>query len=96
MTDTGSAPRWSRVSSIVQRAVGSDAFLVDPQSDALFHLNPLGAALWNLLEQPVSLEEAASVVAAAFPEQPAGALREDTARLFRELANCGLIRAAPE
>lgn len=94
MTTTGSDPRWVRSEAIVHRTVGSDAFLVHPGSDALFHLNPLGGALWRLLAEPIRLDEACGVVVAAFPDTPAERVREDTARLFRELADCGLIRTA--
>jgi len=88
--------RWRRNPTVVHRQVGSDAFLVDPQSDALFHLNPLGGALWHLLEAPVSANSAAVIVAEAFPEIASDQVRVDTLALFGELAMCNLIISVEE
>lgn len=86
--------RWQRRDGVKETPVDSDLFLVLPADGEIFHLNALGAALWRLLETPMSVQEAAVTLALAFPDAPQGAIDADSARFFTELrARNLLVRA---
>lgn len=83
--------RWQRRDGVKETPVDSDLFLVVPADGEIFHLNALGAALWRLLETPMSVEDAAATLALAFPDAPQGAISADSTRFFTELRARGLL-----
>ncbi|MGY9005168.1 MAG: PqqD family protein [Alphaproteobacteria bacterium] len=62
-----------------------ETFLVDPSVEAIFHLNPVGRALWVLLEQPQSADEIKALLAEAFPEASETALGADIDKFLEAL-----------
>lgn len=76
---------------IAMRRVGTDAFLADTRSGAIHALNPVGAAIWGLLDRPTSAAQAAEAIAAAFPDRDARAIAGDVAALFHDLSRSGAI-----
>ncbi|NQV48365.1 MAG: PqqD family protein [Rhodospirillaceae bacterium] len=81
---------------VSERQVDDVAFLANSQNDALYHLNPLAAALWRLLENPISGEGAVAVIHQAFPETDADSIAKDILHLIEELAAHSLIKKPPE
>ncbi|MFN4281731.1 MAG: PqqD family protein [Alphaproteobacteria bacterium] len=73
----------------------ADIFLVVPSDGEIYHLDALGAALWRLLETPMSAAEAAATLALAFPDAPPDAIQADSERFFADLSQRGLIEADP-
>jgi hypothetical protein len=69
-------------------------FLAEAEGEAIFHLNPTGAALWRLLAEPVSLDEATRVFHQAFPDTERNGLADELGGLIDALLRCGLIVAA--
>jgi len=86
-------PRYSRKSGVHLRQMDDQMFLADPDTNVLYHLNATGGAIWRLLEEPVSIAEAAEILCEAFPDIDAAAIRADLDALFAELAANGLIVA---
>jgi hypothetical protein len=82
---------YARASGIVERQVDDTLFLAEAEGEAIFHLNPTGAALWRLLAEPISLDEATQVFHQAFPDGNRSALETELAGLIGELLRCGLI-----
>ncbi len=66
-------------------------FVIDTDGDALHSLNPPGYMVWRLLEAPLSEKEAVSLLQETFPEVSKKRIVRDTARLFRDLLEAGLI-----
>ncbi|MBQ3059473.1 MAG: PqqD family peptide modification chaperone [Desulfovibrio sp.] len=92
----GKAParqRWQQRSGVRVLRHGRQLFLSAPAGSALHRLNPLGQAVWSLLESPLSMAEAAGLLAEAFPGTGRERIRKDTARLFQDLCLAGLIVA---
>lgn len=85
---------YLRVPDVVCESTDGAAFLVDPAQNRIYHLNPVGAALWTLLAEPVSAREAAAVLHNAFPEESEGRILEDIRGLLDRLHSNGLIRRA--
>ena len=83
--------RCRRVPSVVARSAAGDRFLVDPRTDRIFHLNPVAAGVWDILAEPTVADEAARLLAEAFPEADRDAIRRDVQKLFASLLANGLI-----
>ena len=83
--------RFHRKVGIKARSVEGETFLADPDSNAIFRLNALGASIWSLLREPISLKEAEDTICFAFPDHPRAAIAADVANLFGDLARAGLI-----
>jgi hypothetical protein len=73
---------------------GDAAFLWKPGRQQLWHLNPLAAAIWTMLELPGSATELGAVLSDEFPDQPAATIVADVTALLAALARAGMIHAA--
>ncbi len=87
------ASRYQQKPGVHVRQMDDQAFLADPDTDVLFHLNPVGSAVWRLLDQPTSMEEVTSLLTEAFPEAENGRITADVSALFEQLLLSGLIAA---
>ncbi len=72
---------------------GSTGFLADATGDMIFDLNHLAAAVWDLLAEPMTIAEAVTLVAEAFPDTPGDQISGDIAKLCEALTKWGLVRA---
>ena len=86
--------RLTQNPEIVVREVDDAVFLVGPGDDAVFHLNTIGAAIWRLLAQPVSIPETAQILIDAFPDIPAEQMRKDVEKLVNDLDARGFLLSA--
>lgn len=87
--------KWRRRPGVKETPVETDIFLVVPSDGEIYHLNALGAALWRLLETPMSADEAAATLCLAFPDANSEAIAGDTQRFFADLGGRGLIEPIP-
>lgn len=83
--------RYTRKPGITEREIDDVIFLVNPENEALYHLNSIGAALWRLLEDETSGEEAANILCLAFPDADSTSVKTDMVKLLSELADHQLI-----
>lgn len=83
--------QFTRKQGITERHVDDVIFLVNPDTEALYHLDPIGAALWRLLEDATSSEEASSLLCQAFPDADHKAIRRDVDNLIEEFSDHNLI-----
>lgn len=90
----GKTTRYVQAPGVELRAVGEDTFLVAAGAGTIHHLNPVGAAVWRQLEEPASLDDVLALLVAAFPDAPAGQMRDDVARLLNALEHEALIAPA--
>lgn len=86
--------RWRRRNGLALTQVDADGFVVDPETEAVFHLNPLGRALWQELAEPRTLGELTEAIAAAFPETPADAIADDVRHFLDKLEKAELVAQA--
>lgn len=77
--------------NIAERRIDDTVFLVDPDTDIVFYLDSLGAGIWHLLKEPVSLRDATTIVQQAFPDMQAENISRDVARLINELSKRNLV-----
>ncbi|WP_405404522.1 PqqD family protein [Paracoccus sp. Ld10] len=76
---------------IVVRQIGSGAFLWTPSDPVVWHLNPVGHAVWALLAIPGSATDLAVTLAEVFADVPRDRLTRDIAALMGDLLAGGFI-----
>ena len=90
MTET---VRYQRNPAVGETDIDGEIFLVDPNTEEVFYLDALGSALWRLIAEPQTLEEAAAVYAAAFPGTDPTTIEQDLGAVLQELLERGLVVA---
>lgn len=81
---------WQRRHGVALRQIGGEGVLWSPDL-GVFRLNPLAAAIWSALDLPERGQDIADALAAAFPDQDAGQVADDLARLLGRWQAEGLI-----
>lgn len=76
------------------RILGAGAFLWRSGDPTLWHLNPVGHAVWTLLAIPGHARDLAQSLAEVFPDQPPARMTRDIARLMAELLAEGFVTPA--
>lgn len=77
--------RLSRNRVILIKEMDDICYLVDPKSNAIFHLNQLGKGIWSLLQQSVTLHEILETLYLAFPEENSKRIEKDIKNLINEM-----------
>lgn len=87
--------RIARRDGIDATEVDEDVFLVEPDSEEVFHLNPVAAGLWRLLAEPMTVAELQAAVREAFPDRPRAAVDAEVAAAVAELLRRRLALSVP-
>jgi len=74
------------------REVGAEIFLVHPDGVQIHNLNPMAAALWRLLEDPITGREMADVLQAAFPIMAMGKVEADVKLVLAQFLELGFAQ----
>lgn len=82
--------------AIQEKQVDGELFLVNSETQAIHHLDKLGAALWSLLDSRTSVAELVRMVQQAFPEISKEQIQKDLKALMSDLiANRLLLDETP-
>lgn len=96
--DRGMAPtptgRLAQAPGIALHTVGGEHFLAGVDGTGVFGLTGIGPVIWQCLGEPVTHEEIAAALEAAYPEVGAERIAADVGALLAALAARGLIRPA--
>ena len=92
---------WSRNPNVVFRVVAGERLLVPVRGEAarsrrLYTLNPLGAAVWEILDEARSFGSLCEALMIRYPGVSVGRVEEDTSRFLLELESFGLLRRGRE
>ena len=71
------------------REVGDEIYLVHPDGEQIYNLNPMAAALWRLSGEPMTMADMAEIVQAAFPILSQNKVEADVKAVITELLNLG-------
>ncbi len=82
---------YLRNPTVTERRVGAEHFLANPQGMAIHHLNPVGAAVWQLMAEPSTLGQLVDPLHAAFPEVPRAQIEQDVRKLLDVLVAKRLV-----
>ena len=74
------------------RAVDRDLFLVDGSGETIYHLNPVAAGLWRLMDGSCSADDAAMLLQKAFPQVDRAAIARDVESVVADLLKRGLLQ----
>ena len=85
---------YAKNREIVERNIENSQLLVNPLTNSIFHLNQMGAAMWRLLEQPITVEEIVQTILVAFPESPENMINSDVEKIVRQFIKKNLILQA--
>lgn len=87
--------RYQRNPAVTETEIDGEIFLVEPETEEVFYLDPLGSGLWRLIAEPHSLPEAATVYAAAFPDTDRTTIEADLGAVLSDLLERGLAVELP-
>jgi len=76
------------------REVGDEMFLVHPDGEQIHNLNPMAAALWRLMEEPITGQDMADIVQAAFPIMARTKVENDINQVLSQLLNLGFVETS--
>ena len=76
-----------------EQMIGDTLYLADPDGLAIHRMDPLAAAIWDVLEEPAPISELEQILIAAFPNVSSEQITVDLDKLLRGLARAGLIRS---
>jgi hypothetical protein len=74
--------------------VDGDTVMFSPDQGAYFGLDPIGTRIWDLLEQPRSIDEICATLCREY-EVDAERCRAEVAALVDDMRASGLVRDAP-
>ena len=77
--------RFMQNRDVVEKPVEDELFLVEPNSNAIYKLNTVGAALWRLLSRPMTANEATTFICRAYPDIPPSVIARDVGVVLAEL-----------
>lgn len=77
--------RLLRHPDIVVTTLDDGTFLVDPRTQAIFHLDALGGGVWSALAAATTRDDLLALLTAAFPDTPASTIARDLDTLLGEL-----------
>lgn len=96
----GKAPVLTPTLALMQRPatelqrIGATTYLADADGRAIHRLDPLSAAVWDLLSEPATPEELAAILSEAFPDTGMDRIRSDLDTLLLKWAEAGLVAVA--
>lgn len=84
---------YLRKSEIRVVTIDGESFLADSLGATIHHLNPVGSAIWALLDEPVAKADMVEILRAAFPDVDAEQVNDDVTALIDtlELKNLLLV-----
>jgi len=74
------------------RDMGAQRFLSDQNGQAIHQLNETSAAIWQLLDEPTSLDELTEIFRQAFPDNDADAMCKDILKTLKKMSRAGLVQ----
>lgn len=89
------SPRYRRVAAVIERRVGASLFLANPGRGTVYRVNATVAALWNLLAEPATHEDAVATFRQAFPRTAPDRIESDVLTMLNDLLEEGLVEPLP-
>lgn len=98
----GEAPRdvpagcYLRNPKVTETRLGAEHFLASPEGKAIHHLNPIGAAVWQLMAEPSTLNQLVDPLHTAFPQVAREQIEQDVRNLLEILIAKRLVLAGSD
>lgn len=85
------AQEWRQRPGVTAREIGDGLYLADPEGRAIHRIDPLAAAIWELLEAPATMPDILELLAPVFPAAPRSQLEADVQALLATWTAAHLI-----
>jgi hypothetical protein len=76
---------------VIERRVAGELFLINGDTDSIYHLNTLADALWRLAGEAVEEAEMVRLIQTAFPDLAPKKIAKDVKKLLGSLSAKGLL-----
>jgi hypothetical protein len=86
--------RFVQCKTIFQSTIGDEVVMLDSESGFYFGLNSVASFIWNLLQQPISLDEMVQALMEEYTVDPV-VCAEDTRVLLEQMLEKKIIVPAP-
>jgi hypothetical protein len=80
--------------AVLASPLGGEVVLLEPEAGTYYSLNEVGARIWDLIRDPVSVESVWEQIAREYDVEPAQA-EADVLRLLGDLVEHGLAETRP-
>lgn len=87
--------RVSRSSESVWRVIEGEVVILTPKNSTLHVLNELGSRIWELIDEPIGVEELVSKIMAEY-EVDEETAKNDTLDFLSSLAEIGVLNISEE
>jgi hypothetical protein len=78
----------------IARVIGDTLYLADPDGRAIHRMDPLAAAIWDMLDSPITAPELEALLSNAFAATDRSRIASDLRALLAAFADAGLIQRA--
>lgn len=83
--------KWQITPSILHSKIDEEVILMSIEADSYFGLDPIASRIWELLEEPRSLQELTAILTEEY-EVDADTCQQDVQELLDDMAGRGLIQ----
>jgi len=87
---------WLHGPGVTERRVTGELFLINGETDSIYHLNALADAIWRLAGEAVGEAEMIRLIQAAFPDVAPKRIAGDVKKLLGSLGAKGLLQRREE
>jgi hypothetical protein len=91
MSNKQSASHWQVASDVLSSKIDDEVIIMGLQTDKYYGLDPVAGRIWELLEQPRSLDELVGLLLEEY-EVDEATCRKETMEFLRDMAEKKLIR----
>ncbi len=89
-----SQSKFIRNNNAISGRLNDELVMMDIRKGKYFSLNPVATRIWDLLGQPLSMEELCSQLTGEYDVDP-GQCREEVQEYLEEMARLGLVIEPP-
>ena len=80
--------------AVLASPLGGEVVLLEPDAGVYYSLNEVGARIWDLIRDPISVDSLSSAIAGEYQVERAQA-HDDVLRLLTDLLEHGLAETRP-
>ncbi len=91
MNKEHSSPKWQAAKDLLSSKIDDEVIIMGLQTDKYYGLDAIASRIWELLEEPRSLDELVSLLREEY-EVEEDVCREETLALLQDLSSQKLIR----
>lgn len=89
-----SQSKFIRNTNAISGRLNDELVMMDIRKGKYFSLNPVATRIWDLLEQPLSMEELCNQLTGEYDVDP-GQCRDDVKDYLEEMTRLGLVNEPP-